>query len=138
MGSLYSVKVATAEDVALCLQLLLDGGQHPLRLSAMHAILSQANDKLCKRRNIQAIINFKAALTVKEPVSGGYIWAPTSYDQAILEVGSLNDYSIGNQTSCIQQDIFEIIERWMVMQTVKRHSPFITNPRVGPRLRGSM
>ncbi|KIJ64687.1 hypothetical protein HYDPIDRAFT_89578, partial [Hydnomerulius pinastri MD-312] len=102
MGSLYNAKVATAEDIALCLFLLTEGEKHFDRLCAMHAILVQSNDKLCKNRNLPALMQFKEIITSKDPESDEYVWALTSHSQAILK------------------DILETIEGWVATQTLKR------------------
>ncbi|KAG6337012.1 hypothetical protein ID866_2072 [Astraeus odoratus] len=102
MGSLFTARVATADDVFLCLALLLEGQTHFDRLCAMHALLVQANDKLCKSRNFSALKAFETQLTVADPVSGQYAWAPSSHAQAILE------------------DILDTIAGWMDAQAIKR------------------
>jgi hypothetical protein len=86
MGSLFNARVATAEDIALCLSLLLEGDKHFDRLCAMHAILVQANDKLCKSRNLPALMRLKENITAKDPESGKYVWATTPHSDAILKV----------------------------------------------------
>ncbi|KAL4071713.1 hypothetical protein J3A83DRAFT_4235774 [Scleroderma citrinum] len=86
MGCLFNAKVMSAEDIFLCLYLLLEGEKHFDRLCAMHALLVQANDKLCKSRNLAALMEFRELLTEKEPVSGRYTWTPTPPAEAILQV----------------------------------------------------
>lgn len=86
MGSLFNAKVVSAEDVSLCLSLLLEGEKHFDRLCAMHALLVQANDKLCKSRNLPILMEFRAQLTTKDVVSGLYKWAPASPAVTILQV----------------------------------------------------
>lgn len=86
MGSLYNAKVVSAEEVFLCLCLLLEGEKHFDRLCAMHALLVQANDKLCKSRNLPTLMEFRAQLTIKDTVSGVYKWAPASPAVTIIQV----------------------------------------------------
>ncbi|KAL4076793.1 hypothetical protein V8B97DRAFT_1866989 [Scleroderma yunnanense] len=123
MGCLFNAKVMSAEDIFLCLYLLLEGEKHFDRLCAMHALLVQANDKLCKSRNLAALMEFRELLTEKEPVSGRYTWTPTPPAEAIL------------------QDILDTIEGWMDTQELKRLRYKTTKTRippqaVGPRLGG--
>ncbi|KAF9238051.1 hypothetical protein BU15DRAFT_48080 [Melanogaster broomeanus] len=126
MGSLFDAKVATAEDIALCLSLLLEGDKHFDRLCAMHAVLTQANDKLCKNRNLPALMNFKENLTIKDPESGEYVWATSQHSSAILK------------------DILATIEGWIATQTLKRvryrasaMNRSIPKHAIGPRLRNN-
>lgn len=86
MGSLFCAKVVTAEDIALCLSMLLEE-IHFDRLCAMHAILLHADDRLCKTRNLPALKQFKERLLVANPVSDTYIWAPAPHARALLQVG---------------------------------------------------
>lgn len=125
MGSLFNAKVVSAEDVSLCLSLLLEGEKHFDRLCAMHALLVQANDKLCKSRNLPILMEFRAQLTAKDIVSGLYKWAPASPAVTIL------------------QDILDTIDGWMDTQAIKRmryqaatKSRAVPPQAVGPRLRG--
>jgi hypothetical protein len=88
MGSLYCAKVVTAEDIALCLSMLLDE-VHVDRLCAMHAMLLRADDRLCKTRNLAALKQFKERLFLIDPITHMYIWAPAphTHAQALLQVG---------------------------------------------------
>ncbi|KIJ16420.1 hypothetical protein PAXINDRAFT_155113 [Paxillus involutus ATCC 200175] len=124
MGSLFNARVATAEDIALCLSLLLEGDKHFDRLCAMHAILVQANDKLCKSRNLPALMRLKENITAKDPESGKYVWATTPHSDAILK------------------DMLDTIEGWLATQTLKRvryresaMNRTISRGAIGPRLR---
>ncbi|KAH7883028.1 hypothetical protein F5I97DRAFT_1816109 [Phlebopus sp. FC_14] len=123
MGSLFTARVATAEDIALCLSLLLEGEKHFDRLCAMHAVLVQANDKLCKNRNLAALMHFKETVTSKDEL-GEYLWAQTAHARTILK------------------DILDTIEGWVATQTLKRvrnrastMSRVFSKKAVGPRLR---
>ena len=86
IGSLFNVKMISAEDVFLCLFLLLGGEKHFDRLCAIHALLIQANDKLCKSRNLPNLAEFKARLIERDPVSGLYRRASESPALTILQV----------------------------------------------------
>ncbi|KAG1737582.1 uncharacterized protein EDB91DRAFT_484850 [Suillus paluster] len=123
MGSLFSAKVVTGGDIALCLS-MLEEEVHFDRLCAMHALLLYANDKLCKTRNLPALTQLKARLSHVDPVTGLYLWAPAPHARTLL------------------QDISDIIEGWMVVQADKRkrYHPSDSSPRpplkaVGPRMR---
>ncbi|KAF9224886.1 hypothetical protein BS17DRAFT_766226 [Gyrodon lividus] len=124
MGSLFNAKVATAEDIALCLSLLVEGDKHFDRLCAMHAVLIQANDKLCKNRNLPALMCLKENITAKDPESGEDVWATSPHSNAILK------------------DMLDTIKGWVATQTLKRvryraSAMNRTIPRraIGPRLR---
>ncbi|KIK96880.1 hypothetical protein PAXRUDRAFT_10515 [Paxillus rubicundulus Ve08.2h10] len=124
MGSLFNARVATAEDIALCLSLLLEGDKHFDRLCAMHAVLIQANDKLCKSRNLPALMHLKENITTKDPESGEYVWATSPHSDAILK------------------DMLDTIEGWVASQALKRvryrasaMNRIIPRSAIGPRLR---
>ncbi|KAH7910394.1 hypothetical protein BJ138DRAFT_1126911 [Hygrophoropsis aurantiaca] len=102
LGSMFSARIGTAEDVALCLSLLLEGSPHFDRLCAMHALLVQANDKLCKNRNRHSILRFREAITLKDKVTGTYLWAPSEHAHFLL------------------QDMLATIDGWIATQTIKR------------------
>ncbi|KAG2076335.1 hypothetical protein BDR04DRAFT_1228215 [Suillus decipiens] len=101
VGSLFSANVVMAEDIALCLSTLLED-IHFDRLCAIHALLVYADDRLCKQRNLPAIIGLKEKLRVVNPLTGLYLWAPVPHARAIM------------------QDIFDTIEGWMAVQAHKR------------------
>ncbi|KAI6041456.1 hypothetical protein EDC04DRAFT_1253808 [Pisolithus marmoratus] len=127
IGSLFTVKVATVEDIFLCLFLLLEGEKHFDRLCAMHALLVQANDQLCKSRNLRNTTRFTDLLGVRDPVSNGFAWAPTPHARAILE------------------DIFDAIAGWKRIQAIKSQrydarvkNRLIPSHAMGPRLRDNI
>ncbi|KAF8558681.1 hypothetical protein OG21DRAFT_1455303 [Imleria badia] len=126
MGSLLGEKISTAKDIHLCLSLLSNGEKRFDRLCAMHALLVQANDKLCKNRNLPALMEFRDGITTISGESGEYLWATTPRSKMILD------------------DILATIERWMVSQALRREQSemsswtgnrAIRNRAVGPRLR---
>ena len=86
MGSLFDEKISTARDIHLCLSLLLEGEKRFDRLCAMHALLVQANDKLCKNRNLPALMQFRDGITLISRESGEYLWATTPRSKNILAV----------------------------------------------------
>ncbi|KAG1719185.1 hypothetical protein EDB19DRAFT_1648658 [Suillus lakei] len=124
LGSFFSAKVATAEDIALCLSMLSEE-IHFDRLCAMHALLLYADDRLCKRPNLPALMQFKARLHLVDPLTDLYLWGPAPHSQALV------------------QDIFDTIEGWMAVQAHKREqirifSEICRKPplkAVGPRMR---
>lgn len=125
VGSLFSANVVTAEDIAFCLSMLLED-PHFDRLCAIHALLVYADDRLCKQRNLPAIIRLKENLRVVNPLTGLYLWAPVPHSLAIM------------------QDILYTIEGWMAVQVHKREqcrdlieSYSTQKPplNVGPRMR---
>ncbi|OAX42234.1 hypothetical protein K503DRAFT_388780 [Rhizopogon vinicolor AM-OR11-026] len=124
MGSLFRTNVVTAEDIAVCLSILLDE-VHFDRLCAMHAMLLHADDRLCKSRNLAALKQFREQLFIVDPVTNMYLWAPALHARALL------------------QDIYDNIEGWMAIQANKRerfHESYLTRRQppakaVGPRLR---
>ncbi|KAH7928870.1 hypothetical protein BV22DRAFT_1126227 [Leucogyrophana mollusca] len=127
VGSLFDARISTAEDVSLCLSLLVEGTPHFDRLCAMHALLIQANDKLCKNRNKHSVLRFREAITVKDALSGRYMWAPSEHAFGLL------------------QDILGTIDGWMATQTMKRERYKVNSmthvpPKraVGPRLRNTV
>lgn len=127
MGSLFNVQVATAEDIFLCLFILLEGEKHFDRLCAMHALLVQAIDQLCKGHNLRNLMRFMDSLNVRDPMSGCFAWARTPHARAMLE------------------DIFDAIAGWKFIQAIKsqQHEARAMNrlipPHiVGPRLRSDI
>lgn len=127
MGSLFNVQVATVEDIFSCLFLLLEGEKHFDRLCAMHALLVQANDQLCKGHNLRNLARFMNSLNVRDPVSGRFAWAPTPHARAMLE------------------DIFDAIAGWKCIQAIQSQqyearamNRLIPPHTVGPRLRGDI
>ena len=86
MGSLFDEKISTAKDIHLCLSLLSEGEKRFDRLCAMHALLVQANDKLCKNRNLPALMQFRDGITSVSEESGEYLWATTPRSKTILNV----------------------------------------------------
>jgi hypothetical protein len=86
MGALFCAKVVTAQDIAICLSMLLEE-IHFDRLCAMHAMLLHADDRLCKTRNLAALNKFKEGLSVVDPVTDMYLWAPAPHARALLQVG---------------------------------------------------
>ncbi|KAG0703574.1 hypothetical protein DFH29DRAFT_998399 [Suillus ampliporus] len=123
MGSLFTAKVITAEDIAICLSILLEE-IHFDRLCAMHALLLYADDRLCKTQNLPALIQLKARLFLVDPITELYLWAPVPHARTLL------------------QDILDIIEGWMAVQVHKRKkydaSYASRKPHlkaVGPRMR---
>ncbi|KAI6015119.1 hypothetical protein F5J12DRAFT_781172 [Pisolithus orientalis] len=124
MGSLFNAKVVPAEDILLCLFFLLEGEKRFDRLCAMHALLVQANDQLCKSRNLQELTRFTNLLSIRDPTSGCFAWAPTLHAHAIL------------------QDIFDGIRSWKRIQAIKSQryearakNRLIPPHAAGPRLR---
>ena len=87
MGGLFSEKISSAKDIHLCLTLLLDGEKRFGRLCAIHALLVQANDKLCKNRNLPALMHFKDDITYISEESGEYIWATDPQSKSLINVG---------------------------------------------------
>ncbi|KAG9308340.1 hypothetical protein JVU11DRAFT_12106 [Chiua virens] len=96
------------------------------RLCAIYELLAQANDKLCKRRHLKTILEFQRRIAARDEASGEYLWAKSEYSKAIID------------------DIIRIIERWMVVQTIKRDQSErpsgkinSRNRAIGPRLRNA-
>ncbi|OJA15164.1 hypothetical protein AZE42_08926 [Rhizopogon vesiculosus] len=124
VGFLFCANVVTAEDIVVCLSILLDE-VHFDRLCAMHAMLLHADDRLCKNRNLAALKQFKERLFIVDPVTDMYLWAPAPHTRALL------------------QDIYDKIEGWMAIQANKRErfrESYLTRKQppakaVGPRLR---
>ena len=86
IGSLFDTRIFTARDIHLCLSLLLEGEKRFDRLCAMHALLVQANDKLCKNRNIAELMRFRHGITSRDGKSGEYLWVTTPHSKMILTV----------------------------------------------------
>ncbi|EGO26815.1 hypothetical protein SERLADRAFT_414691 [Serpula lacrymans var. lacrymans S7.9] len=101
VGSLFAAKVTTTEDIFLCLDLLIDGGGQLDRLRAVHALITQANDKLCKKRNIAGTMRFYAKFMAVYPESEAQICAQS---EALILIRDVNDS----------------IEGWMVSQEKKK------------------
>ncbi|KAG6380229.1 hypothetical protein JVT61DRAFT_8321 [Boletus reticuloceps] len=126
MGSMFSEKISSSMDIHVCLTILLEGEKRFDCLCAMHALLVQANDKLCKNRNLPALMQFRDDITSTGGESNEYLWATTPRSKMLLT------------------DILGLIDRWMVLQTQKREQSIISswtgnrtirNSAVGPRLR---
>ncbi|KAG2123214.1 hypothetical protein BD769DRAFT_1670299 [Suillus cothurnatus] len=122
MGSLFSANVVTAEDIALCLSILLED-IHFDRLCAIHALLLNADNRLCKQRNLPVLVQLKEKLRIVDPLTDMYLWGPVPHSQALM------------------QDIFDTIEGWVAIQAHKREQCRILYstqkpPKVvGPRMR---
>ena len=86
MGSLFYANVVTAEDITLCLSMLLEE-IHLDRLCAIHAMVLHADDRLCKSRNLPAFMQFKDRLLLVDPVSNVYLWNLVPHAQTLLQVG---------------------------------------------------
>ncbi|KAH0831226.1 hypothetical protein J3R83DRAFT_13807 [Lanmaoa asiatica] len=124
VGSLFDARISNTKDIHLCLSLLLEGERCFDRLCAMHALLVQANDKLCKNRNLPALMQFKEGITSRDRDSGEYIWVTTPRSKTIIA------------------DILGTIERWLVSQALRRDQHQMSSSHrtirqraVGPRLR---
>ncbi|KAG2134801.1 hypothetical protein DEU56DRAFT_404169 [Suillus clintonianus] len=128
VGSLFSAKVMMAEDISLCLSMLLEE-IHFDRLCAMHALLLYADDRLCKTANLPALMQFQTRLRLVDPRTDMYLWGPVPDAQAMM------------------QDIFDTIEGWMAIQAHRReqlqYRTFLAScsgrkpplKTVGPRMR---
>ena len=145
IATLFDEKISTARDIHLCLSYLLEGEKRFDRLCAMHALLVQANDKLCKSRNWSALMEFKREITSRDEESGKYLWITTPPSKAILAVSMRDEcQSCTSFDFYHSQDILTTIERWTVSQGVRREQSRRTTAdstarnktSVGPRLRG--
>ncbi|KAG1776544.1 hypothetical protein EV702DRAFT_339017 [Suillus placidus] len=123
LGSLFSANIVTADDIALCLSMLLED-IHFDRLCAIHALLLYADDRLCKQRNLPALTRLKEELRIVDPLTHLYLWGPVPHSQALV------------------QDIFNTIEGWMAVQAHKREqcrifaeSDSTPSKAVGPQMR---
>ena len=142
MGSLFYANVVTAEDITLCLSMLLEE-IHLDRLCAIHAMVLHADDRLCKSRNLPALMQFKDRLLLVDPVSNVYLWNLVPHAQTLLQVG----FGIWCLCHYVRtkhlQDILDTIEDWMIRQADKREhyrESYLSQKRppvavVGPRLR---
>lgn len=90
IGRLFDARIATARDIYLCLSFLLEGEKCFDRLCAMHALLVQANDKLCKNRNLATLMQFKDEITSRDGESGVYLWGVTPNSRMVLVVSWTN------------------------------------------------
>ena len=106
MGSLFEEKLFRARDVHHCLSLLVEGEKRFDRLCAMHALLVQANDKLCKNRNLPALMQFRNDITCTSTESGEYLWATTPRSQMILTVSWMDGYGSLTQLTVATHRIF--------------------------------
>lgn len=129
LGSLFSANIVTAEDIAICLFMLLED-MHFDRLCAIHALLLYADNRLCDPQSLPVLLKLKEKLRVVNPLTNLCLWGPVPHSQALI------------------QKIFDIIEGWMVniVHAYKREQgrifagsyPTWTPPSkasVGPRLR---
>ncbi|KAG1789150.1 uncharacterized protein HD556DRAFT_1447213 [Suillus plorans] len=95
LGSLFSANIVTAEDIAICLFVLLED-IHFDRLCAIHALLLYADNRLCDPQNLPVLLKLKEKLRVVDPLTNLCLWGPVPHSQALV------------------QKIFDIIEGWMV------------------------
>ncbi|KIK34328.1 hypothetical protein CY34DRAFT_98221 [Suillus luteus UH-Slu-Lm8-n1] len=119
LGSLFSADIVTADDIGLCLSILL-GHIHFDRLCAIHALLVCADDRLCK--NLSALLHLQKMLRIVDPLTGLYMWGPVPHSQALI------------------QNILATIEGWMTVQAHEReqYRPTWQPPSraAGRRMRG--
>ncbi|KAG8216095.1 hypothetical protein J3R82DRAFT_8096 [Butyriboletus roseoflavus] len=124
IGSLFDARICNAKDIHVCLSLLSGGEKCIDRVCAMHALMVQANDKLCKNRNLPALMQFRDEITLRDKETGEYLWATTPRSKPIIA------------------DIVATIERWLVSQALRRDQSRVSagnrairQKAVGPRLR---
>lgn len=107
-------------------------------------MLVQANDKLCKNRNLPPLMQFRDEITLRDRETGEYLWATTPYSQTLIAVSWTDDWIECFTLSdyCNLQDIDTTIERWLVSQALRRDQFRISSGNrairqraVGPRLR---
>ncbi|KAG1769797.1 hypothetical protein EDD22DRAFT_136635 [Suillus occidentalis] len=118
LGSLFSAGIVTADDIGLCLSILL-GHIHFDRLCAIHALLVCADDRLCEQRHLSALLHLQKMLRVVDPLTGLYMWGPVPHSQALI------------------QNILLTIEGWMTVQAREQCRSTWQPPSraVGPRMR---
>lgn len=85
LGSLFSANIVTADDIGLCLSLLL-GHIHFDRLCAIHALLSCADYRVCEQKHLSAFLHLQKMLRVVDPLTGLYMWGPEPHSQALIQV----------------------------------------------------
>ena len=61
MGSLFTAGIVTADDIHRCLESLMENAAEYDRVCAMHALVVQANDKLCKSKSAPFMKRFREA-----------------------------------------------------------------------------
>lgn len=89
IGSLFDEKMSPAKDIHLCMSLLLEGEKRHDRLCAMHALLVQANDKLCKNRNLPALMQVRDGIVSINRETGEYLWATAPRSKTIITVSGV-------------------------------------------------
>ncbi|KAG1903714.1 uncharacterized protein F5891DRAFT_83267 [Suillus fuscotomentosus] len=95
LGSLFSANIVTADDIAICLFMLLED-IHFDRLCAIHALLLYADNRLCDPQNLPVLLKLKEKLRVVDPLTNLCLRGPVPHSQALV------------------QKIFDIIEGWMI------------------------
>jgi len=85
LGSLFTAEIVTADDIHLCLGLLINRSVDFDRLCAMHALIVQANDKLCKSKNAAATAGFRENLSVQYSKTG-HLWGDKEHSRTLVAV----------------------------------------------------
>lgn len=120
IGSLYYNGLANAADVHLCLDILLEGPVHFDRLCAMHALVLQSNDKLCKSRNIAETMRLRDKLVARSPGRRLFLWGPDENCCFLVAVSSSSRLVCAIHLSVPSQDIIGTIDRWSASQGLRR------------------
>jgi hypothetical protein len=117
MGSLFTVGVVTADDIHRCLEALTGHMIESERLCAMHALVVQANDKLCKSKSAPFIQRFQESLSVYLPTIDTQ--SEESQFFQLLVVVSLTSH-FPAEANYLTQNMLNTIDRWFAAQSVKR------------------
>ncbi|THH21409.1 hypothetical protein EW146_g126 [Bondarzewia mesenterica] len=85
LGFLFTKKMLSAEHLCLALEILLEGQRNRDRLEAMHAIITNANDKLCKQKIRGWILKLRNRITAHKAQNEPSLWDGDAYAQELVE-----------------------------------------------------
>lgn len=120
VGSLFSAGIVTAEDIHLCLDLLVNSSVDFLRLRAMHALIVHANDKLCKTKHAPFMRRFRQQVSVQCRRSGHFIWGRNELSRLLVAVSFPRRAAAALYSFQLPQNIINTIDKWFARQMLKQ------------------
>lgn len=88
LGALFAVGILSGDHIHACLDVLRHHAVHFDRLRAMHAIIIEADDKMCiGHANKMKSKHLRDMLAERCSVSGRFIWGPDVISSLAVDVG---------------------------------------------------
>lgn len=87
LGAFYKVGIIGTSEIFTYLHLLVTAPVDFNRLCAMHAMIVQADDKLCRTKYSERMNHFRTEISASVPGSTEeYVWGPDEYSCFLLMV----------------------------------------------------